>query len=102
MGREYPARRVIYYTARNTDDNIGDPGAGGHLVQRLLAASALSPGIPPQILASTRRGEAPPVARFRCAGRTEMPGSMAHGAGCPAADARRSAKIIGAETAAVG
>ena len=44
---KYQPGGVIYYTARNTDDNIGDPAQVATLSNGLqLAASALSPGIP--------------------------------------------------------
>ena len=97
---KYQPGGVIYYTARNTDDNIGDPAQVATLSNGLqLAASALSPGIPLQISVDQEGGSL--VARFG-APATQMPGNMALGAGRSAADARRSAKIIGAELAAVG
>jgi beta-N-acetylhexosaminidase len=64
-----------------------------------LAALAPPLGIPLQISVDQEGGSL--VARFG-APATQMPGNMALGAGRSAADARRSARVIGTELAAVG
>jgi beta-N-acetylhexosaminidase len=97
---KYRPGGVIYYTTRNNDDNIGDPGQVATLSNGLQrAASALPRRIPLQIAVDQEGGAL--VARFG-APATQMPGNMALGAGRSAVDARRSAKVIGTELAAVG
>ena len=91
---------VIYYTTRNNDDNIGDPAQVATLSNGLQAAALSQPAhIPLQISVDQEGGAL--VARFG-APATQMPGNMALGAGRSAADARRSAQVIGTELAAVG
>lgn len=97
---KYQPGGVIYYTIRNNDDNIGDPAQVATLSNGLQdAALALPRRIPLQISVDQEGGSL--VARFG-APATQMPGNMALGAGRSATDARRSAKVIGTELAAVG
>lgn len=97
---KYQPGGVIYYTIRNNDDNIGDPAQVATLSNGLQTASlALPRHIPLQISVDQEGGSL--VARFG-APATQMPGNMALGAGRSAADAKRSAKVIGQELAAVG
>lgn len=97
---KYQPGGVIYFTVRNNDDNIGDPAQVATLSNGLQrAALALPRQIPLQISVDQEGGSL--VARFG-APATQMPGNMALGAGRSAADARRSAKVIGTELAAVG
>jgi beta-N-acetylhexosaminidase len=97
---KYQAGGVIYYTTRNNDDNIGDPAQVATLSNGLQSAAlALPSHIPLQISVDQEGGAL--VARFG-APATQMPGNMALGAGRSAADARRSAEVIGSELAAVG
>jgi len=97
---KYQPGGVIYFTTRNGDDNIGNPAQVATLSNGLqFAASAQSPGIPLQISVDQEGGSL--VARFG-APATQMPGNMALGAGRSAADAKRSARVIGTELAAVG
>lgn len=97
---KYQPGGVIYYTTRNNDDNIGDLAQVATLSNGLQdAALELPAGIPLQISVDQEGGSL--VARFG-APATQMPGNMALGAGRSAADAKRSARIIGTELAAVG
>ena len=97
---KYQPGGVIYYTVRNGDDNIGDPAQVATLSNGLQdAALALPRKIPLQISVDQEGGSL--VARFG-APATQMPGNMALGAGRSAADAKRSARVIGTELAAVG
>src|SRR3954453_18486788 len=97
---KYQPGGVIYYTTRNNDDNIGDPAQVARLSNGLQAAALSQPAhIPLQISVDQEGGAL--VARFG-APATQMPGNMALGAGRSAADARRSAEVIGTELAAVG
>src|SRR3954453_21104377 len=97
---KYQPGGVIYYTTRNNDDNIGDPAQVARLSNGLQAAALSQPAhIPLQISVDQEGGAL--VARFG-APATQMPGNMALGAGRAAADARRSAEVIGTELAAVG
>lgn len=97
---KYQPGGVIYFTTRNGDDNIGSPDQVADLSNGLqLAAGFLPLGIPLQIAVDQEGGAL--VARFG-APATQMPGNMALGAGRSAADARRSARVIGTELAAVG
>ena len=97
---KYQPGGVIYYTTRNNDDNIGDPAQVATLSNGLQAAALAQPArIPLQISVDQEGGAL--VARFG-APATQMPGNMALGAGRSAADARRSAEVIGTELAAVG
>ena len=97
---KYQPGGVIYYTTRNNDDNIGDPAQVATLSNGLQSASLALPGrIPLQISVDQEGGAL--VARFG-APATQMPGNMALGAGRSAADARRSAEVIGTELDAVG
>lgn len=97
---KYRPGGVIYYTTRNNDDNIGDPAQVATLSNGLQTAALSQPShIPLQISVDQEGGAL--VARFG-APATQMPGNMALGAGRSAADARRSAEVIGTELAAVG
>ena len=97
---KYQPGGVIYYTTRNSDDNIGDPAQVATLSNGLqTAALSQSASIPLQISVDQEGGAL--VARFG-APATQMPGNMALGAGRSAADAQRSAEVIGTELAAVG
>ena len=97
---KYQPGGVIYYTTRNNDDNIGDPAQVATLSNGLQTAALSQPArIPLQISVDQEGGAL--VARFG-APATQMPGNMALGAGRSAADARRSAEVIGTELAAVG
>jgi beta-N-acetylhexosaminidase len=97
---KYQPGGVIYYTTRNNDDNIGDPAQVARLSNGLQTAALAQPArIPLQISVDQEGGSL--VARFG-APMTQMPGNMALGAGRSAADARRSAEVIGTELAAVG
>jgi beta-N-acetylhexosaminidase len=97
---KYQPGGVIYYTTRNNDDNIGDPAQVATLSNGLQAAALAQPAhIPLQVSVDQEGGAL--VARFG-APATQMPGNMALGAGRSAADARRSAEVIGSELAAVG
>ncbi|HEU5038616.1 MAG TPA: glycoside hydrolase family 3 protein [Nocardioides sp.] len=97
---KYQPGGVIYFTVRNTDDNIGDPAQVATLSNGLQMAALSQPlGIPLQISVDQEGGSL--VARFG-APATQMPGNMALGAGRSPADARRSARVIGSELAAVG
>ena len=97
---KYQPGGVIYYTTRNNDDNIGDPAQVATLSNGLQTAALSQPaGIPLQISVDQEGGAL--VARFGPPA-TQMPGNMALGAGRSAADAHRSAEVIGTELAAVG
>jgi beta-N-acetylhexosaminidase len=97
---KYRPGGVIYFTTRNDDDNIGSPAQVATLSNGLqLAALAPPLGVPLQIAVDQEGGSL--VARFG-APMTQLPGNMALGAGRSAPDARRSAKVIGMELAAVG
>lgn len=97
---KYQPGGVIYFTTRNGDDNIGSPAQVATLSNGLqVAAMAQRPGIPLQISVDQEGGSL--VARFG-APATQMPGNMALGADRSVVDARRSAKVIGRELAAVG
>lgn len=97
---KYQPGGVIYYTTRNNDDNIGDPAQVATLSNGLQIAALAQPAhIPLQISVDQEGGAL--VARFG-APATQMPGNMALGAGRSAADAHRSAEVIGTELAAVG
>lgn len=97
---KYQPGGVIYYTTRNSDDNIGDPAQVATLSNGLQTAALAQPArIPLQISVDQEGGAL--VARFG-APATQMPGNMALGAGRSTADARRSAQVIGTELAAVG
>ena len=97
---KYQPGGVIYYTTRNNDDNIGNPAQVATLSNGLQTAALSQPaGIPLQISVDQEGGAL--VARFGPPA-TQMPGNMALGAGRSAADARRSAEVIGTELAAVG
>jgi beta-N-acetylhexosaminidase len=97
---KYQPGGVIYYTTRNSDDNIGAPAQVATLSNGLQSAAlSQSARIPLQISVDQEGGAL--VARFG-APATQMPGNMALGAGRSAADAQRSAEVIGTELAAVG
>lgn len=104
---KYQPGGVIYFTTRNGDDNIGSPGQVATLSNGLQTAARALPGRVPLQISVDQEGGAL-VARFgTTSGATQLPGNMALGAGAlgaggSAADARRSARLIGSELAAVG
>lgn len=100
--RKYRPGGVIYFTVRNGNQNIANPAQVARLSNGLqLAALGPPVGIPLQITVDQEGGSL--VARFgESSSATQMPGNMALGAGRSVMDARRSARIIGAELAAVG
>src|SRR5688572_3530142 len=92
---KYRPGGVIYFTTRNSDDNIGSPAQAATLSNGLQFAALAPPlGIPLQISVDQEGGSL--VARFG-APMTQMPGNMALGAGRSPHDARRSARVIGTE-----
>src|SRR5690349_3276099 len=85
---KYQPGGVIYYTTRNSDDNIGDPAQVARLSNGLQTAALSQPArIPLQISVDQEGGAL--VARFGPP-MTQMPGNMALGAGRSVTDARRS------------
>lgn len=100
--QKYRPGGVIYFTVRNDDQNIAGPAQVARLSNGLQMAALGPPvGIPLQITVDQEGGSL--VARFgESSSATQMPGNMALGAGRSTADARRSARIIGTELAAVG
>lgn len=97
---KYRPGGVIYFTTRNSDDNIGTPSQVATLSNGLQFAALAQPSsIPLQITVDQEGGSL--VARFG-APMTQMPGNMALGAGRSPANARRSTEVIGEELAAVG
>ncbi|MFE6509095.1 glycoside hydrolase family 3 protein [Nocardioides sp. NPDC057767] len=98
---KYQPGGVIYFTTRGPD-NIGDAAQVAKLSNGLQSAALQQrPKIPLNIAVDQEGGAL--VARFGPAsGATQMPGQMALGADGSAADAARSAEVIGTELAAVG
>jgi beta-N-acetylhexosaminidase len=97
---KYKPGGVIYYDARRGPDNVQNPRQIATLSNGLQAA-ALSQRQPIPLLISTDQEGGSVVFRL-VAPATAMPGNMALGAGRSAADAHRSAEVIGTELAAVG
>jgi beta-N-acetylhexosaminidase len=97
---KYRPGGVIYFDARRGPDNVRDPRQIATLSNGLQAA-ALRQRTPVPLLISTDQEGGAVVYRLT-APATAMPGNMALGATRSAADARRSARVIGTELAAVG
>lgn len=97
---KYKPGGVIYYTEARGPDNVRNPRQIATLSNGLQAAAA-SQRQPIPLLISTDQEGGALVFRLS-APATAMPGNMALGAGRSAADAHRSAEVIGAELAAVG
>jgi beta-N-acetylhexosaminidase len=97
---KYKPGGVIYYDARRGPDNVQNPRQIATLSNGLQAA-AVSQRQPIPLLISTDQEGGSVVFRL-VAPATAMPGNMALGAGRSAADAHRSAEVIGTELAAVG
>ena len=98
---KYKPGGVIYFDARRGPDNVREPAADRHPVQR--AAGGRDPPAAcriPLLISTDQEGGA--VVFRLTAPATAMPGNMALGAGRSTADAHRSAEVIGTELAAVG
>ncbi|MPZ27897.1 MAG: hypothetical protein GEV12_16170, partial [Micromonosporaceae bacterium] len=97
---KYQPGGIIYFTAARGPDNVRNPRQIAGLSNGLqAAATGLRQPIP--LLISTDQEGGALVFRLG-APATAMPGKMALGAGRSAADAHRSAEVIGTELAAVG
>ncbi len=97
---KYKPGGVIYFDTGRGADNVRDPRQIATLSNGLqLAATGQRKPIP--LLISTDQEGGSLVFRL-AAPATAMPGNMALGAGRSAADAHRSAEVIGTELAAVG
>ncbi|MPZ28636.1 MAG: glycoside hydrolase family 3 protein, partial [Micromonosporaceae bacterium] len=97
---KYQPGGIIYFTAARGPDNVRNPRQIATLSNGLqAAATGLRQPIP--LLISTDQEGGALVFRLG-APATAMPGNMALGAGRSAADAHRSAEVIGTELAAVG
>jgi len=97
---KYQPGGVIYFTEARGPDNLRNPRQIATLSNGLQAA-ATSQRIPVPLLISTDQEGGSLVFRLS-APATAMPGNMALGAGRSAAEAHRSAEVIGTELAAVG
>lgn len=97
---KYRPGGVIYFTAARGPDNLRNPRQIATLSNGLQAA-ATGQRQPIPLLISTDQEGGALVARLP-APATAMPGNMPLGAGRSAADAHRSAEVIGTELAAVG
>jgi beta-N-acetylhexosaminidase len=97
---KYKPGGVIYFDARRGPDNVRNPRQIATLSNGLQTA-AVSQRQPIPLLISTDQEGGAVVFRL-VAPATAMPGNMALGAGRSAADAHRSAEVIGTELAAVG
>ena len=97
---KYKPGGVIYFDSRRGPDNVQNPRQIATLSNGLQAA-ALNQRYPIPLLISTDQEGGSVVFRL-VAPATAMPGNMALGAGRSAADAHRSAEVIGTELAAVG
>jgi beta-N-acetylhexosaminidase len=97
---KYKPGGVIYFDARRGPDNVQNPTQIATLSNGLQSA-ALHQRQPIPLLISTDQEGGAVVFRL-VAPATAMPGNMALGAGRSAADAHRSAEVIGSELAAVG
>jgi beta-N-acetylhexosaminidase len=97
---KYKPGGVIYFDSRRGPDNVRNPRQIATLSNGLQAA-AVSQRQPIPLLISTDQEGGAVVFRL-VAPATAMPGNMALGAGRSAADAHRSAEVIGTELAAVG
>ncbi|GAA4671748.1 glycoside hydrolase family 3 protein [Phytohabitans rumicis] len=97
---KYKPGGVIYYTEGRGPDNLRNPRQIATLSNGLQAAATGQRRPIPLLIATDQEGGS---LVFRLsAPATAMPGNMALGAGRSAADAYRSAEVIGAELAAVG
>ena len=98
---KYQPGGVIYYTTRNNDDNIGDPAQVATLSNGLqtAVAGAARPTSRCRSRSTRRAARSSPGSAPR---RPRCPATWRSGAGRSAADARRSAEVIGTELAAVG
>lgn len=97
---KYKPGGVIYFDARRGPDNVQNPKQIATLSNGLQEA-ATSQREPIPLLISTDQEGGSVVFRL-VAPATAMPGNMALGAGRSAADAHRSAEVIGTELASVG
>jgi beta-N-acetylhexosaminidase len=97
---KYKPGGVIYFTDARGPDNLRNPRQIATLSNGLQAA-ATGQRQPVPLLISTDQEGGSLVFRLS-APATAMPGNMALGAGRSAADAHRSAEVIGTELAAVG
>jgi beta-N-acetylhexosaminidase len=97
---KYKPGGIIYFTAARGPDNVRNPRQIAALSNGLQAA-ATGQRQPIPLLISTDQEGGALVARLT-APATQMPGNMPLGAGRSAADAHRSAEVIGTELAAVG
>ncbi|GLZ02232.1 glycoside hydrolase family 3 protein [Actinoplanes sp. NBRC 103695] len=97
---KYQPGGVIYFDARRGPDNVRSPRQIATLSNGLQRA-ALDRRVPIPLLISTDQEGGAVVYRLT-APATAMPGNMALGATRSPADARRSARVIGSELAAVG
>jgi beta-N-acetylhexosaminidase len=97
---KYKPGGVIYFDSRRGPDNVQNPRQIATLSNGLQTA-AVSQRQPIPLLISTDQEGGAVVFRL-VAPATAMPGNMALGAGRSAADAHRSAEVIGTELAAVG
>ena len=98
---KYQPGGVIYYTTRNNDDNIGDPAQVATLSNGLQTAALSQPAQHPAADLGRPGGRRArgPVRRRR---RPRCPATWRSAPAARAADARRSAEVIGTELAAVG
>jgi beta-N-acetylhexosaminidase len=97
---KYKPGGIIYFTAARGPDNLLNPRQIATLSNG-LQAEATGQRQPIPLLISTDQEGGALVARLT-APATQMPGNMPLGAGRSAADAHRSAEVIGTELAAVG
>jgi beta-N-acetylhexosaminidase len=97
---KYQPGGVIYFDARRGPDNVQNPRQIATLSNGLQAAALRQRRRIPLLISTDQEGGA--VVYRLTAPATAMPGNMALGAGRSAADAHRSAEVIGTELAAVG
>jgi beta-N-acetylhexosaminidase len=97
---KYHPGGVIYFDARRGPDNVQNPRQIATLSNGLQAAALRAGSHVPLLISTDQEGGA--VVYRLTAPATAMPGNMALGATRSAADARRSAEVIGTELAAVG
>jgi beta-N-acetylhexosaminidase len=97
---KYKPGGVIYFTAARGPDNLLNPRQIATLSNGLQAEATGQRKHIPLLISTDQEGGAL-VARLT-APATQMPGNMPLGAGRSAADAHRSAEVIGTELAAVG
>jgi beta-N-acetylhexosaminidase len=97
---KYKPGGVIYFTEGRGPDNLRNPRQIATLSNGLQTAAMSQRKAIPLLISTDQEGGA---LVFRLsAPATAMPGNMALGAGRSAADAHRSAEVIGTELAAVG